>query len=65
MAQRFLGDKQVSIKRKKKFSDRVPKGSKDQVAFHNRFGALEEMEITPSTSSHAFLPDEIISNNPY
>ena len=32
-------------------SDRVPKGARDPVALRNTFGALEEMGITPSTST--------------
>ena len=35
----------------KQHSDRLPKGAKDPVAMHNKFGALEEMECTPSHSS--------------
>ena len=35
----------------KQCSDRLPKGSKDPVAMHNKFGPLEEMEYTPSHSS--------------
>ena len=34
----------------KQCSDRVPKGARDPVALRNKFGALEEMGITPSTS---------------
>ena len=35
----------------KQNSDRVSKAAKDPVAMYNKFGALEEMEITPSQSS--------------
>ena len=35
----------------KQYSDRLPKGAKDPVAVHNKFGALEEMECTTSHSS--------------
>ena len=35
----------------KQHSDRLPKGAKDPVALHNKFGALEDMECTPSHSS--------------
>jgi hypothetical protein len=35
----------------KQYSDRLPKGAKDPVSVHNKFGALEEMECTTSHSS--------------
>ena len=35
----------------KQNSDRVPKGAKDPVTMHNKYGVLEEMEFTPSHSS--------------
>ena len=35
----------------KQNSDRLPKGAKDPVPLHNKFGTLEEMECTTSHSS--------------
>ena len=35
----------------KQLSDRVPKGAKDPITIHNKFGAFEEMDFSPSDSS--------------
>ena len=45
------GRRDTSPRKNKQNSDRLPKGAKDPVAMHNKYGVLEDMDFTPSHSS--------------